>query len=730
MNRMKAMKRRWKRKITGGLLTGMTLVATLIGGSMTVCAEEAQTEEPAVEAKTYTDYESTRDYIEAEFTKTDEITDWSVDAQDNYRIAEGSTETDYLLEAVSWTDRVAGEADIIMTANTQEPSVALYVFTTCFHGAAELSREDVVAKDVKSLAAAYDRVDVIVIDGPNEWAELEDYPGKYGGIHEVKSFDATNANTAKSWLMANVTKWSGAHFTGNVPAAIRKYLFGSIDAEISEENMFNRPSAIYVSADMHYLTNGVAAGNDDESSKLASYATEEFFNFITEHYLGTTKRYFSSSQTGANDSEKYLLVKKNSIYDATYMKVVAGVFNPELYSEGAGMVKAWSGIAPDTDTTPFALTNGKFASDYNYKQDILSAGIRLPDKQMALSNTVSEAFEITGVEAFTTSGMNVTTAVDGQNVRATAESFLSGDEITMIVHVKLRNRISTTTLEPLNLSDLSVYLDGDTTVMTLGSVKLMPVTTSLDVGIAWNDEENRDGLRPDKVEITLTGSDGSTYSVILDAENEWKSRFDGLSIYYNGGEEIVYTLAPPAVAEYEVATSLAENHRGLNFTLTHTPVTRDIVVYRKWSDGNNADGIRADVKLTLTGSDGSTYVGTIAKDAADREFSFEKLYAYANGEEITYALTVSPIDGYTSEIKQAKDGFAVTYTHSVQAKAKVAVADSGESNVQKVTSVPKTGDSLRIVIHGCTGLALLATGIVLSVQLVRQRKAEKGEEDE
>ena len=652
-------KNKTKRFISAALCASM--ITSFGIASMPVQAEEMNSDGIG--------YASTRERIEAEYTPTDNVTDWSDSTQKNYQIADGATDENYFIKSVEWTDREKGEAKITIAGNSTEPAVALYVFTTCFHGVSSLSRQRVVEKDIKALANAYDRVDVIVIDGPDEWAVLQDNKDYYGGIHEVKSFDRSNASDAYSWINNEAHKWSGAHYTGNVPAAIRKYLFGSIDADISEDNLKHNPAAIYVSADMHYLTNYQYYDNRVEASTLSEYATAEYFQYMTDHYLGDTKRYFSSSQTGKNDSTKSLLVKRFSVYDAEYMKIVAAVFNPNLYSEGANMVKPWSGMAPDADVTPFALTNSKFSSDYNYKDDIMSAGMLLPNKQLALSDSISDKYEIVDVKAYTQSGMMTNVTVDGQNITARAESFLSGDEITMEVNVRLKGGIGSKFEAPESPDGNTYFLDGSTKYMTVGDCELMPETENVNVKVSLEDDNNRDGIRPEEVEIYLKGSDGSTYPYVISRDDVAEIKIEHL-LKYNSGEKVSYHVEAGSINGYKVHTEEVTVDDSGNVivpaVITHKPATKSIRITKHWDDNDNVDGKRPDsIKVTLIGSDGSYFSNRLYANNG-WTLIVDNLYAYYDqGKEMEYWLEETSVDGYESKFNVDEAGdFNLTNIHT------------------------------------------------------------------
>ena len=81
----------------------------------------------------------------------------------------------------------------------------------------------------------------------------------------------------------------------------------------------------------------------------------------------------------------------------------------------------------------------------------------------------------------------------------------------------------------------------------------------------WDDEDDRDGLRPDSVTIRLL-ADGTEVAVFtLNADNEWYWRYEAQK--YAGGKEIAYTITEDEVKNYMSSID------GFNVTNTVVPPT-------------------------------------------------------------------------------------------------------------------------------------------------------------
>lgn len=177
----------------------------------------------------------------------------------------------------------------------------------------------------------------------------------------------------------------------------------------------------------------------------------------------------------------------------------------------------------------------------------------------------------------------------------------------------------------------------------------------------WDDDSNRDGIRPGNFTIVVKGSDGSTTTTTIEGEignDSWDWIVDNLIKYDSEGNPITYT-----VDEVNIAEGYTSSIDGTNITNTHAPETITISGIKIWNDSDDKDGIRPDsVKIVITGDDGSTYEATTD---ADWKWIKENLYKYANGKEITYTISEINIDGYTGEIVDNGDGtYTITNTHT------------------------------------------------------------------
>ena len=108
---------------------------------------------------------------------------------------------------------------------------------------------------------------------------------------------------------------------------------------------------------------------------------------------------------------------------------------------------------------------------------------------------------------------------------------------------------------------------------------------------------------------------------------------------------------------------------------------------------------------TLHGSDGSEVEKTVSKDDSWADVMFEDLPVYQNGQKVTYTLTESTVDGYTTDIRDNGHTFTVTNTH-IPAVVNVDVTKVWTDGENQDGNRP---DSISVILTGNDGNRYTAT---------------------
>lgn len=123
---------------------------------------------------------------------------------------------------------------------------------------------------------------------------------------------------------------------------------------------------------------------------------------------------------------------------------------------------------------------------------------------------------------------------------------------------------------------------------------------NITVRIEWEDEDNAIGLRPQTLAVTLSGSDGQTYSATLAEKDGWQHTFADLTTQ-RGAEVIYYSVDADDVTDYD------KDVRGLTVTYTCTaqPVVEDENLIDDQMDGDPAELPDGDAPTVTETEDGT-----------------------------------------------------------------------------------------------------------------------------
>lgn len=144
---------------------------------------------------------------------------------------------------------------------------------------------------------------------------------------------------------------------------------------------------------------------------------------------------------------------------------------------------------------------------------------------------------------------------------------------------------------------------------------------NITVHIEWEDEDNAIGLRPTTLAVTLSGSDGQTYSATLAEKDGWQHTFADLTTQ-RGAEVIYYSVDADDVTDYD------KDVRGLTVTYTCTaqpaadeqPAADDENLIDDQMDGDPAELPEGNIPTVTETEDGTVIdMGETAEAPVDGE---------------------------------------------------------------------------------------------------------------
>ena len=180
-----------------------------------------------------------------------------------------------------------------------------------------------------------------------------------------------------------------------------------------------------------------------------------------------------------------------------------------------------------------------------------------------------------------------------------------------------------------------------------------PVTIDIEGTKTWEDNNNQDGARPDKIDVKLL-ADGKVIDsreVRADANGDWKYAFTGLPKYRDQGTEIVYTIEEDLVPGKNGKPYTASVN-GYDITNSYDPETVEISGSKTWIDNDDQDGVRPKTITVKLMADGTQYDSKTVDVAADgsASWSFTNLPKYNDGKEIVYSIEEAQVQYYETKI--------------------------------------------------------------------------------
>ena len=201
-------------------------------------------------------------------------------------------------------------------------------------------------------------------------------------------------------------------------------------------------------------------------------------------------------------------------------------------------------------------------------------------------------------------------------------------------------------------------ITGNKTVITN---KYIPEVISKVVKKLWEDSDNQDGTRPNKIDVTLfkkvNGIKQAIDTVELNESNNWTKEWNNLPKYENG-KEITYTVEETVPNGYEAKYS------DDTFTITnkYTPGTVSKSVNKEWIDNDNQDGIRPNEVTVQLYANGVAYGDAVKLNKNNAwTYTWSALPEKENGKTISYEVKELKI-GNTNVANNSAAGYTVDYS--------------------------------------------------------------------
>ena len=185
----------------------------------------------------------------------------------------------------------------------------------------------------------------------------------------------------------------------------------------------------------------------------------------------------------------------------------------------------------------------------------------------------------------------------------------------------------------------------------------------LEASKVWDDQDNIEGLRPEKIEFQLyKNGTAEGKPVALSAGSDWKVTFNNLPDKDKDGKVIIYTVKEVNVPTHYTADSQEAQFVDGKATITNkrTPETTEVSVKKVWDDAQNQDGLRpSTITVHLLANGEEVQVATLSGEGDAWSHSFTDLPVYKNGQKLVYTVTEDTVANYSTAI----DGSTITNTY-------------------------------------------------------------------
>ena len=469
---------------------------------------------------------------------------------------------------------------------------------------------------------------------------------------------------------------------------------------------------------------GWAAGTGSDAAGTAtvtlakgadgSFASQTVNNLPERDASGAAYRY-----RAVEDSYTYGTGAAAKIYTVgtTADSTTAGVQNP-YYADATAVVQGSSDgtvtFANKLVTTSFAVTKTWAGDDaWNLHNDIDHVTVKLQHRSTASgawTDVPSGTYDLTAGDNNWSHTWDDLPKIDGTTgnaweYRGVEVSYtLAADKGGVTVFTSYAS-----TTDPTSGIVGAYTYSSQTSAASVDAPATTAITNTLITGTVnaskkWDDDNNRDNVRPAQATLTLTasGTQGLTLPTISDNEvavatdgtqNEGATSWSGLPVFDASGAKISYTVGEQAVSDYTAsapaAVQLASGTDGAYAATaaalvnSRTPQTTQVTTNKTWSDNNDYGDRPTSVAYTLHATvDGAELSApdlkvkgltdlsrtvSVASDGA-ASTTWDNLPVYQPGKvgkKIVYTVTETQPTGYEAPVVGADTGSDAGHTFGV-----------------------------------------------------------------
>lgn len=185
---------------------------------------------------------------------------------------------------------------------------------------------------------------------------------------------------------------------------------------------------------------------------------------------------------------------------------------------------------------------------------------------------------------------------------------------------------------------------------------------------AWDDDENRDGIRPSNTVVEIKADDTVFYTMSVPANDTETTLSLPQYIPGKSGVTADYTVQVVTLDNRYTSSVINQQSDLIELSGTYEPEKISVSVAKEWNDSNNQDGARPDEITWQLRRENEAIDSPVTISASNPSYEWNDLFRYHDGgTEYNYSVTEENIsDGYqaSTSFTKTEGNFAYTITNN------------------------------------------------------------------
>ena len=195
-----------------------------------------------------------------------------------------------------------------------------------------------------------------------------------------------------------------------------------------------------------------------------------------------------------------------------------------------------------------------------------------------------------------------------------------------------------------------------------------PVQTNIVVTVSWEDDDDRDRIRPESIDLYLMKNGSAADRKAVTAKENWTCAFTTLPLCDRNGNEIMYCVAENSIPGYSISqnkseteqshrTSPAENIE-YSFINKRDPSTTTVTVRTSWNDSMDHEKLRPQQTMVQLYADDKPCGRHVLLNKENNWCCrFKDLPLNSNGKHISYTVAQEYVpDEYQESLSVSEEG--------------------------------------------------------------------------